>query len=82
MIGTFSVEKFPDQSLDCYTGGGGGGFKSINELLNLRALKFSPVNKIHIFQCIGKIFCVEFQRYPLKFHAKYLPHTLKDMTLI
>ena len=33
--------------------------------LNLRALKFSPM---------GKIFCVEFQRYPLKFHIKYLIH--------
>ena len=30
---------------------------------NLRALKFSHVNKICIFQCMCKIFCVEFQRY-------------------
>ena len=57
----------------------GGRFKNNYELLNLRALKFSYVNKIHIFQCMGKIFCVEFQRYPLKFHTKYLTHTLKDM---
>ena len=57
----------------------GGRFKNTYELLNLRALKFSYVNKIHIFQCMGKIFCVEFQRYPLKFHTKYLTHTLKDM---
>ena len=28
-----------------------------------------------------KIFCVEFQRYPLKFHTKYLICTLKDMIL-
>ena len=49
---------------------------------HLWALKFSPVNKIHIFQCMGKIFCVEFQRYPLKFHTKYLTHTLKDMIFI
>ena len=35
--------------------------------------------KIHIFQCVGKISCVEFQRYPLKFRAKYLTHTLKNM---
>ena len=54
-------------------------FKNTYELLNQRALKFSYVNKIHIFQCMGKIFCVEFQRYPLKFHTKYLTHTLKDM---
>ena len=57
----------------------GGRFKNTYELLNQRALKFSFVNKIHIFQCMGKIFCVEFQRYPLKFHTKYLTHTLKDM---
>ena len=28
---------------------------------------------------MGKIFCVEFQRVPLKFHTKYLTHTLNDM---
>ena len=60
----------------------GGRFKKTYELLNLRALKISPVNKIHIFQCMGKIFCVEFQRYPLKFHTKYLTHTLKDTIFI
>ena len=60
----------------------GGRFKNTYELLNLRALKFSYVNKIHIFQCTGKIFCVEFQRYPLKFHTKNLTHTLKDMIFI
>ena len=26
---------------------------------------------------MGKIFCVEFQSYPLKFHTKYITHTLK-----
>ena len=31
----------------------GGRFKNTYELLNLRALKFSPVNKIRIFQCMG-----------------------------
>ena len=31
----------------------GGRFKNTYELLNLRALKFSYVNKIHIFQCMG-----------------------------
>ena len=60
----------------------GGVSKNTYELLNLRALKFSLANKIHIFQCMGKIFCVEFQRYPLKFHTKYLTHTLKDMIFI
>ena len=33
---------------------------------------------MHIFQCMGKIFCVEFQRVPLKFHTKYLTHILID----
>ena len=48
----------------------GGHFKNTYELLNLRAFKFSPLNKIYHFQCMGKIFCVEFQRYPLKFHTQ------------
>ena len=60
----------------------GGRFKNTYGLLSLRALKFSPVDKIYIFQCMGKTFCVEFQRYPLKFHTKYLNHTLKDMIFI
>ena len=55
----------------------GGHFKNTYELLNLRALKFSPVNKTCIFHCMGKIICVEFQREPLKFHTKYLTHALK-----
>ena len=59
----------------------GGHFKMADERLNLRALKFSPVNKMHIFQCMGRIFCVEFQRGPLKFHTKYLTHILKDAIL-
>ena len=66
-------------------GGGGGGrghFKNAYELLNLRALKISPANKMHIFQWMGKIFCVEFQRVPLKFHTKYLTHTMKDAIFI
>ena len=60
----------------------GGRFKKAYELLNLRALKISMLYKNHIFQCMGKIFCVEFQRYPLKFHTKYLTHTLKDVDFI
>ena len=31
------------------------------ELLNLRALKFSPLNKIDLFQCLGKIFVCNFK---------------------
>ena len=49
----------------------GGRFKNAYELLNLRALKISMLYKNHIFQCMSMIFCVEFQRVPLKFHTKY-----------
>ena len=42
-----------------------GHLKRDLDLLNLRALKFSHVNEIHIVQCMGKVFCVEFQRVPL-----------------
>ena len=54
----------------------------LRELLNLRVLKFSPVNEINIFQCMGKIFCVGFQRVALELHLKYLTHTLKDGILM
>ena len=72
----------------CCTGGQpckkltGGRFKNAYELLNLRALKISMLYKNHISQCMDKIFCVEFQRVPLKFHTKYLIHTLKDADFI
>ena len=59
----------------------GGRFKNTCELLNLRALTFLPVNKIYISQCMSKVFCVELQRWTLKFHTKYLRHTMKDMIL-
>ena len=48
-----------------------GRFKNTYELLDIRALQYSPVSKIHIFQCMGEIFCVEFQRYPL-IHVGFL----------
>ena len=60
----------------------GRRFKNAFELLNVRALKISMLYKNHNFQCMGKIFCVEFQRVPLKFHTKYLTHTLKDADVI
>ena len=60
----------------------GGRFKNAYELLNLRTLKIPMLYKNRIFQCMGKIFCVEFQRVPLKFHTKYLTHTLKDVNFI
>ena len=31
---------------------------------------------------MGKIFCVQFQRAPLKFNTKYVTHKLKDMIYI
>ena len=43
-----------------------------DELTNLRGLKFSILHRNHIFQCMGKIFCMELQRYPMKSHTKYL----------
>ena len=76
------MSRYQQCELQACLVGTGGRFKNTYELLNQRALKFSYVNKIHIFQCMGKIFCVEFQRYPLKFHTKYLTHTLKDMIFI
>ena len=59
----------------------GGRFKNSYALLNPRALKSSMFYTNRIFQCMGETFCVEFQRCPLKFHAKYLTHTLKDIFL-
>ena len=55
-----------------------GHFKYAYELVNMGARKSSPVNRLYIFQCMGKTFCVEFQRVPLKFIIKCLTHTLKD----
>ena len=43
-----------------------GRLKNSYELLNLRALKFSQANKIHIFQSVGKIFCVKSFEIPHK----------------
>ena len=50
-----------------------GRFKKTYEFLNLRALKISALYKNRTFQSMGKIFCVEFQREPLKFHKNILP---------
>ena len=60
----------------------GARFKNSYELLKLRALKIPKLYKNHIFQCRGMVFCMEFQRVPLKFHTKYLTHTLKDVDFI
>ena len=50
-------------------------FQNAYKLLNLRVLKFRHLYKIHILQCMDKIFHVEFQRVSLKFHTKYLSHS-------
>ena len=54
----------------------------IHGSLETRDFKISVLNKSHIFQCMGNIFCVEFQRYPLKFRTKCLPLILEDVYLI
>ena len=41
---------------------------------------FDDVIMIKIFQDMGAMLCVKFQRAPLKFYAKHLNHVLKDMT--
>ena len=56
-----------------------GCFKNVYELINVRAHKFSILNNNFLFQSMGKIFCVEFQKFPLKFHAKYVTHAWKDV---
>ena len=59
-----------------------GRFTNSYEILNLRVLNISMLYKNQIFQRMGKIFCVEFQRVPLKFHTKYLTHTMRDEDFI
>ena len=59
-----------------------GPFKNAYELVNLGAFETSLLNKLYIFQCRAKIFCVEFQMVSLKFDTKYITHRLKDMVLI
>ena len=53
-----------------------GRFKDVNELLNLRALKFSPLYKYTVVW--AKYFMRNFT-WPLKFHTRYVTHTSKDM---
>ena len=52
-------------------------FKNVYELLDIRALKFSTVNEIYIFQCIGKIFCV----IPHKISCPYIERDTFYITL-
>ena len=71
----------PEEDVHCHAPGGVSK-TSMSSRMNLRPLKISMLYKNHIFQCMGKIFCVEFQRIPFKFHIKYLAHTLKDVDVI
>ena len=50
-------------------------FKDVRKLLKFTALKTS-LYITPIFQCLCNIFCVEFQRYPLKFHPQYHAHRI------
>ena len=52
------------------------------DLINLTLLNFFFSINNTSFSGMGKLFCVEFQRVPLKFHTKYLAHTLKDAIFI
>ena len=42
----------------------------------------STLDEYCIFQYMGKIICVEFQRFPLRLHTKYRTHTLIDVHFI
>ena len=83
---TWNHDAKKKKNMSCYIGQlfspPGERFKNVFELLNLRALKISMLGQNHIFQCMGKMFCVEFQRVPLKFRTKYLTHTLNDVDFI
>ena len=58
----------------------GGISKNTYGLVNIGVCKFSFINRLCIFQCMG-ILC-ELQKEPLKFHTIYFTHTLKDTILI
>ena len=60
---------------------GRGRFKNAIELLNLRALKISMLYKINIFQCMGNIFCVEFQSVPWNSTQNIIPIHWKMCTV-
>ena len=56
-----------------------GHFKNAHKLVNLRTLKFSLLNTLHIFQYMGKIFCVELWNStqnvsPIHWRIRFLYH--------
>ena len=75
----WTVNRLEILSSVCWSGEvrPGGSFNNIYKLLNLGTLMIRAVYKGHIFQYIGK-FHVEFSSVPLKFHSKYINHTLKN----
>ena len=49
-------------------------------VLNLRALKLSSWYKNCIFQCVGKLCCVEFSKVPFEIlHTEYLSYAFKNV---
>ena len=60
-VGTGIVRLVGGCRISLLVQGRGRGFKNTYELLNLIPLLVSTVHKVHIFQCMGKIFYVEFQ---------------------
>ena len=66
------VTEFTKQGLG---GGVGMGYlKNDYGLLNLRAFRISMLNTTQIVQCMGYMFLVEVQKYPLKFQSNYVTH--------
>ena len=59
----------------------GEHFKNAYELLNPGALKFSPVNRIPIFQCMGKIFSKSTFEIPHKIFYPYIERCYFDKPL-
>ena len=55
-----------------------GSFKKYWQFLRSKS---SHLCEINIFQHMGKIFCEEFPRVPLKFHTIYLAHALTEMVI-
>ena len=77
VVRCFIVRFHESQFHDTCIWWSGDHFKNVCKCWN-----FLLLNRIHIFQCMGKIFCGEFQSEPLKFHTKYLSRTSKDMIFI
>ena len=48
-----------------------GKFQNTDEILNLRALKFSPANKIYIFQCMVSFEIPHTERYDFNTTSKF-----------